>query len=100
MAANQDDAVGQRRINDVFAMGHGIAKDVSRAVYWWRMAAERSDYRALVYPGDAFRNGEGLPRNRIYACRLYREALMVGDQLNFSAPVEGKRLALGTDDDA
>jgi tetratricopeptide (TPR) repeat protein len=57
-----------------FYTGNGQAKNFSKAVEWFRKAAEKNDARAQFFLGLCCQNGEGVPKNYAEAVKWYRRA--------------------------
>ena len=45
----------------MYAAGHGVVKDASMAVKWWRRSAEQGEANAQYNLGANFANGNGVP---------------------------------------
>ena len=50
---------------NVYLYGERVTRDPSRAVAWYRKAAERGDVTAQLNLGDLYRRGLGMPKNKI-----------------------------------
>ena len=57
-----------------FYLGNGQAKNFSKAVEWFRKAAEKNDARAQFFLGLCYQNGEGVRKNDAEAVNWYRKA--------------------------
>jgi TPR repeat protein len=54
--------------------GRGVAKDLARAAYWYRKAADQGNPAAQVYLGYLYSAGIGVPQDTAEAIRWYRRA--------------------------
>ena len=58
--------------------GSGSPKDDTKAVRWYRMAAEQGHAEAQHYLGTMYFFGEGVPKNATEAVRWFRQAAKRG----------------------
>jgi uncharacterized protein len=57
-AAEMGDANAQARLGDAYYHGHGTARDLSSAEYWYRLAAERGHLKAKYQLGELYLQGK------------------------------------------
>ena len=73
-AAEQGDAVGQRRLGWSYYNGRGIPQDYEEAAKWFRLAAEQGDVKAQFNLGLIYKNGTGVIQDNENAAKWYRLA--------------------------
>ncbi len=77
--AGQGDAASQYNLGIKYEEGRGVTKNYTKAVYWYRKAAEQGYASAQYNLGVAYSNGEGVPQNDSKAVEWYRKAAEQGD---------------------
>jgi hypothetical protein len=73
-AAQAGDAKAQNYVGEIFERGLGTAPDYAAAALWYQKAAAQGYGPALFNLGTLYERGLGVPRNRLKALNLYREA--------------------------
>lgn len=66
-------------IGDKYAVGHGVEKSYSKALSYYRQAAEKGYARAMNALGDMYRLGQGIPRDARTALKWYRSGSDLGN---------------------
>lgn len=62
--AKQGDAVAQLNLGNAYAYGHyDLAKDPTKAMDWWRKAADQNQPDAQLYLGTFYLRGEGVQKD-------------------------------------
>ena len=77
-AAEQGNPDAQLTLGQMYAEGHGVAKDEEKAANWYHKAAEQGNARACEYIGDMYRFGNGVVQSHRKSVYWYRK----GDELN------------------
>jgi TPR repeat protein len=62
-----------------YFQGHGVPKDNTEAVKWYRKAAEQGDAKAQGLLGSAYAKGRGVSKDNAEAAKWYRKAAEQGD---------------------
>jgi len=75
------DAPSLRKVAEAYRLGRGVSKDATKAVEWFRRAAEKGDATAQRELGTLLRDGQGVVRDPVEAESWYRKAFAQGDQL-------------------
>jgi len=70
-----------------------IKDDYATALREWRPLAEQGDTAAQYRLGTMYSNGEGIPKNGVYAYMWYNVAASAGDELGELAAVARDRIA-------
>ncbi len=83
--ADKGDAEAQLRLGDLYALGTGVKKDLTKAVKWHRKAAEQGLSQAQYRLGFDYANGDGVKLDKAEALRWFRRA---ADQGLVEAQVE------------
>ena len=80
-AARQNSAVAQNELGDMYRDGNyeGVDQNYSRAVKWYRKAADQGYADAQSNLGFMYGNGKGVPQNDAEAVKWYRKAADQGD---------------------
>lgn len=78
-AAEQGDAVGQRRLGWSYYNGRGVPQDYEEAEKWFRLSAEQGDAKAQFNLGLMYKNGSRIIQDNEAAARWYRLAADQGD---------------------
>jgi len=64
MSAYQGDAAGAYHLGQAYANGEGVEKNLAKAVYWIKVAAEKNYLTAAETLASAYRTGDlGLPKD-------------------------------------
>jgi len=63
----------------LYAKGKGVPQDFSKAIYWYRKAAEQGNIGAQHMLGTMHENGQGVPQNFSKAIYWYRKAAEQGN---------------------
>lgn len=78
-AAEQGQPEAQMRIGEIYAAGRqGVTRDAAWAARWFGKAARQGVTEARVRLGDAFADGQGVPRDLVQAAAWYRLAAAGG----------------------
>ena len=77
--AEQGYAPAQVRLGACYFHGHGVARDLHRAVEYFRKAAEQGYAAAQNSLGWCYQNGQGVPQDYAQAVQWYRKAAEQGD---------------------
>ena len=72
--ANLGDAVSQNRLGVLFSGGRAVPKDDTKAVEWWRRAADQGYVLAQFNIASAYFFGRGVPPDTTKAVEWYRRA--------------------------
>jgi hypothetical protein len=83
--AEQGDGVSMYCIAELYRYGHGVDKNGTEALIWYRQAAGRGVPGAMRAIGDLHRDGEGVSKDYREAMNCYRKAAEQGDVYAFSA---------------
>ena len=76
--ANIEDATAQFNLGVAYYLGKGVEQSYSKAVYWYRKAAEQVYAKAQLYLGAAYDNGEGVEQSHSQAVYWYKKAAEQG----------------------
>ena len=68
------DANAQYNLGKAYDYGTGVPKDHTKAVYWYRRAAEQGHANAQFYLGTAYEYGIGVQQDDVQAADWYRKA--------------------------
>lgn len=74
-------ACDQCNLGVAYALGDGTAKNLGKAVKWYRKAAERNDVIAQILLGDCYFLGEGVVADKEEAMKWYRRSADNGNRL-------------------
>ena len=83
----------QVRLGTLYYWGHGVPRDLERAVNWYRLAAQQQFAQGQARLGFMFDFGRGVPKNATEAVKWYRLAAEQGDA--FGQMSLGKMYAKG-----
>jgi hypothetical protein len=64
----------------LYQKGHGVEKNLEKAIFWWTKGAEAGVTASMVNLGHALCNGEGVEKNLAKAHHWYKEAALLGDK--------------------
>src|SRR5262249_17979556 len=78
-AADQGDAVAQRRTGYFYDRGLGVAQDYAEALRWYRKAADKDEPTAQRNVGYFYDKGLGVAQDYAEAMRWYRKAADQGN---------------------
>jgi uncharacterized protein len=73
-AAEAGDAEAQANVGEIFERGLGGEPNYEAAVIWYEKAAKQSNSRAQFNLGTLYEQGLGVPKDRLKALNLYRDA--------------------------
>ncbi len=76
--ADSDDALAQGIIGIMYYEGYGIEQDKTKAVEWYRKAAEQGYATAQCNLGYMYENGYGIEQDKTKAVEWYRKAAEQG----------------------
>jgi TPR repeat protein len=62
----------------MYTRGFGVAQDHAEALRWHQLAAAQGHGSALYWVASYHLEGQGVPKNKAEAIRLYRRALAAG----------------------
>jgi TPR repeat protein len=79
IGAEAGDRVSQSELADVYYEGRGVARNFSRAFYWYRQAASAGDARAEEQLGWMYTRGIGTTVDRAAAAHWFRVSAAKGD---------------------
>jgi hypothetical protein len=79
-AADQNSALGQLYLGNMYAGGFGVAKDPAQAVRWYRMAAAQGNAGAEFNLGNMYGKGEGVPKDESEAAVWHKKAAEHGNE--------------------
>ena len=71
-------ATAQYKLGVMYLEGDGVARDLAKAVKWWRKAAEQGDVMAQYLLGVMYNLGLGVTEDEEEAARWFREAAEQG----------------------
>ena len=96
-AAEQDFALAQAHLGDMYKVGRGVARDDREAVRWYRKAADQGNAKGQYSLGTMYETGRGVAQNDRQAVRWYRKSAEQGfHHAQFSLGAlyaRGKRIA-------
>ena len=72
--AKDGDAQSQYSLGVMYYKGDGVAVDLTRAIYWFRKAAQQDHVNSLFNVGIAFWEGKGVDRDYFLATEWWRRA--------------------------
>ncbi|MCH8491515.1 MAG: hypothetical protein LAT81_16550 [Oceanicaulis sp.] len=78
-AAEQEHAVAQFYLGNMYLFGRGVDRDYSEAVHWYRLAAEQGDSLAQKELGRFYLIGRGVPQDHAEAVIWFRRAAEQGN---------------------
>jgi uncharacterized protein len=73
-AAQAGDAEAQNNVGEIYERGLGGEPNYEAAAIWYQKAADQGYTRALFNLGTLYEQGEGVPKDRMRALDLYRQA--------------------------
>ena len=73
-AAQAGDAEAQNNVGEIYERGLGGEPNYEAAVIWYKKAADQGYTRALFNLGTLYEQGAGVPKDRLKALNLYRQA--------------------------
>jgi tetratricopeptide (TPR) repeat protein len=73
-AADQGTADAQFNLGLMYAQGHGVLKNDSKAVEWWQKAADQGDANAQCGLGVMYAEGHGVPKDHGKAVEWFQKA--------------------------
>jgi TPR repeat protein len=76
--AEQGDHGAQSILGNLYAKGHGVARDFAEAVKWYRKAAAQGNRDAQNNLGNSYAEGHGVAKDFTEAVRWYRTAAARG----------------------
>ena len=80
MLADQNNAVAQSMLGEMYVLGHGTPPNDAEAVKWFRRAADQGNIHALISLALAYREGSiGLQRDLAEAAKLFSRAAEQGN---------------------
>lgn len=89
---DRDDDMRRAKKGDVDAMedvadnyyegDDGYRKDKSRALYWYKIAAEKGDVESMMKLARMYANGEGCAKNTEESAKWYRKASQSGHKID------------------
>lgn len=68
------EASAQFKLGSMFAFGNGVTRNFTKALYWYRKAAEQGNAEGQNALGVMYKNGQGGPQNYSKAVHWYRKA--------------------------
>jgi uncharacterized protein len=74
-AAKQNFSAAQVNIGNLYATGHGFAKDATEAVRWYQLASNHGDKDGQYNLAHSYQHGEGVFRNPSKAVELYKRSI-------------------------
>lgn len=82
--AQQGNAIAQNHLGDLYQIGEEVKKDYTKAIYWYRKAAEQgldsAQYNlGTMYEGDYFYGGYGVEKDYVKAVYWYRKSAEHGN---------------------
>jgi TPR repeat protein len=80
-AADQGDAIAERKIGFAYSNGQGVAQDYQEAMKWYLKAAAQGDAFAENNIGALCEHGSGVTQDYQEAMRWYRKAAAQGNSL-------------------
>ena len=78
-AAKLNDPHCQNLVGYCYALGLGVEKDISLALYWYRYAASNDDKELLGNLALHYKKGDGAKASPRKAFSLYKRAAELGD---------------------
>jgi TPR repeat protein len=76
--AKGDDAVAQRNLGVLYALGAGVDQDAAKALHWFQAAAKAGDAVAQHILGVIYEEGVGEDSDPVEAVKWYRKAAEQG----------------------
>ncbi len=80
MEAYNDNWAAQRNLGHLYRWGKGVAKDESRAAYWYHRAAKAGFDRAQYNLGCLYLEGTGVPKDEMEALKWLKRASNQGNE--------------------
>ena len=77
--ANAGDPVAENELGVRYRLGNGVEKDPSKAIPWFRKAAQQGFAKAYFNLGDAYYNGDGVSVDDVTSCVWFMLAADAGD---------------------
>jgi hypothetical protein len=65
----------------MYAEGHGLTKDYSQAVIWYKLAADQGDASAQFNLGNMYFDEKGVAKNYSEALKWFRKAAAQDNQV-------------------
>ena len=62
-AADQNYAIAQAEVGDVYSEGRGVSEDFEEAIQWYRKAGEQNLPGAQMSLGNMYFSGQGVPQD-------------------------------------
>lgn len=89
-AAEGGDAEAQNNVGEIYQRGlGGTTPDHAKAAEWFQRAADQGSSRAQANLARLYEQGLGVPRDRVAALNLYRQAAdLTDDELAFVSSIE------------
>ena len=78
-AAEQGNPAAQFLVGTLHFLGHGVPKDLAKAVRWWRRSAEQGNAQAQTNLGRMYYDGDGIEKDQVKAVKWFRRAAEQGD---------------------
>ena len=72
--AESGNAGAQTEIGVMYHEGSGVAKDLKKAAYWYRLAADQEQPVAQFNLGNSYASGEGVPKDEVEALMWWKRA--------------------------
>lgn len=76
--AEREDIIAQVVLGDMYRLGHGVGQDYSKAVEWYKKAAEQGYADAQYNLGVMYRDGNGVRQDYSKAVEWYKKAAEQG----------------------
>ncbi len=71
----------QRDLGYSYFYGEGIKKDVNKAIYWYKKAADKNDAKAMYNLGLCYKYGDGVIKSKRWARHYFEKADKFGHKL-------------------
>lgn len=79
--AKQGDARAAASLGHAYFWGQGVGKDYSKAVQWWRVAAQHNDAQAMANLGDMYAKGLGVRKDIQRSAEWYKRGANGGNSI-------------------
>jgi TPR repeat protein len=85
-----------REYADACRDGRGVERDYTRALSWYRKAADAGDARAMADVGVMYKRGWGVAKDHIEATKWFRKGFTAGDGIAAYIPGAGETGRIAT----
>lgn len=79
MASEQEDALAQIALGEMYQNGKGVARNINKALMWYRKAAEQGHTAAQCMLGAIYDEGRLVEKDEVEAIKWYRKSATQGN---------------------